>query len=121
VKLYYCNNCHTCLDKDKCCTTNVRIISAYKNEQIMQRMKTEYEKAENREKHGQRAIVEGNFAHILHNLRFKNFQTTGIEKIQTEANILSFANNTKRTHTIKQHIKKESTQKRTKNSTKKRL
>ncbi|GAA5819154.1 MAG: Pseudogene of conserved hypothetical protein [Methanobrevibacter sp. CfCl-M3] len=25
VKLYYSNNCHTCLDKDNCCETNVRI------------------------------------------------------------------------------------------------
>ena len=105
VKLYYCNDCKNCKDKDKCCKTNVRIISAYENEQYMQKMKIKFEDPENKKKYGQRAIVEGNFAHIFHNLRYNTLHVVGIKKAQTESNILSFANNVKRIHNIKNNAK----------------
>jgi transposase len=101
VKQYYTNDCHSCLDKNNCCKSNVRIISAYENEQLMQKMKLEFEKEENKEKYSQRAIVEGNFAHMFHNLRYNTLHTIGTQKAQTESNILSFANNVKRIHNIK--------------------
>jgi transposase/Pyruvate/2-oxoacid:ferredoxin oxidoreductase delta subunit len=110
VKLYYCNDCHLCSDKNKCCKTNVRVISAYQNEQYMQRMKIKFEDENNKTKYNQRGIIEGNFGHIFNNLRFISFLTRGNENVQTEADILSFANNTRRIHTeitkIKQKNKK---------------
>ena len=107
VKLYYCNDCHSCPDKNKCCKTNVRIISAYKNEQYMQKMKIKFEDENNKKKYNQRGIIEGNFGHIFNNLRFIGFQTRGNQNVQTEADILSFANNTRRIHTEINKIKEK--------------
>jgi hypothetical protein len=106
VKLYYCSDCHTCLDKDNCCKTHVKIISAYENEQLMQEMKVKFVDEENKKKYNQRGIIEGNFGHFFHNLRFTSFFTRGDENVQVEADILSFANNTKRIHTEINKMKK---------------
>jgi hypothetical protein len=110
VKLYYCNDCHSCLDKNKYSKSNVRIISAYKNEQYMQKMKTKFEYGDNKKKYKQRGIIESNFRHIFNNLRFIGFQTRSIENTQVEADILSFANNAKRIHTEKTKMKEKNQQ-----------
>jgi transposase len=107
VKLYYCDDCHSCFNKDDCCKSNIRVISAYKNEQYMQEMKIKFEDEDNKMKYNQRAIVEGNFGHIFSNLGFLGFKTRGTENVQVEADILSFANNTKRIHTEKRKIKEK--------------
>jgi transposase len=119
VKLYYCSDCNSCLDKVKCCKTNVRIISAYKNEQYMQKMKIKFEDENNMKKYNRRGIVEGNFGHVFNNLRFIGFQTRGTKNTQTEGNILSFANNARRIHTEQMKKKKKKSKNNNKTTHKK--
>jgi hypothetical protein len=116
VKSYYCNDCHTCPDKVDCSKSNVRVIQAYKNEQYMQEMKIKFEDEDNKKKYNQRGILEGCFGHITHNLNFHSFLTRGNENVQTEGNLLSFAQNIKRIHTIKMKNKKETQKLKQKNT-----
>jgi transposase len=105
-RIYYCSECKNCEFKLDCAKNqNTRVITAYSNEQLMQKMKSKMETPESREEYKKRSAIEGIFGHITYNLNFKEFHTRGWEKTQTESNILSFAHNIKRLYNIQTQTK----------------
>jgi hypothetical protein len=105
-KVYYNNKCKQCKLKDKCSQSqNTRVISAYQNEQAMQRMKIKYN--ENLEEYQKRGPIEGIFGHIKHNLKFKEFYRIGNEKTQVDSDIVSFAHNIRRIYNILNKIEEK--------------
>lgn len=112
-RIYYCSKCKNCEFKSDCSKKqNTRVITAYSNEQQMQKMKNKMEIPKFQEEYKKRATIEGIFGHITYNLNFKEFHTRGWEKTQTETNILSFAHNIRRLYNI-QKIKQTQNTKNT--------
>jgi len=94
-RVYYTNECKNCIEKDKCKKkSGTRIITAYKGEQAIQRMKIKMEKPENQKEYKKRApAVESPIGDIKHNNHMREFKTRGNEKVLIEANKGSISHN----------------------------
>ena len=105
-RVYYTNECKNCIEKENCKKkSNTRVITAYKGEQAMQRMKIKMEKPENKKEYKKRApAVESPIGDIKHNNNMREFKTRGKEKVIIEINKSSISHNLRLilSHTSKQ-------------------
>jgi transposase len=105
-KLYYTNACKNCNDHDKCVKNgNWKIITGYKAEQQMQKMKLLVESPEGQKFYKKRSIAELGFAHMRYNLKFNHFYVTGVENAQIQADLTCFAHNIQINKGLKKQIK----------------
>ncbi len=95
-KVYYNTQaCRNCKSRYECIKNReVRIITAYKYEQAMQRMKLKMERSESQEEYTKRAAtVESPIGNIKHNMNFNAFTGIGKQYAEYEITKLSIAHN----------------------------
>ncbi|MDR0912555.1 MAG: IS1182 family transposase [Methanobrevibacter sp.] len=94
-KVYYTNKCKNCIEQKNCKKkSNTRIITSYKGEQAMQRMKIKMEDPENQKEYKKRApTIESPIGDIKHNNQMREFKTRGKEKVIIEINKTSISHN----------------------------
>lgn len=95
-KVYYNTiACKNCKSRYQCIKNReVRIITAYKHEQAMQRMKLKMEKPESQEEYTKRAATaESPIGNIKHNQNFNAFTGTGRPYAEYEMTKISVAHN----------------------------
>ncbi|MDR0912358.1 MAG: IS1182 family transposase [Methanobrevibacter sp.] len=87
-KVYYTNKCKNCTEQENCKKkSNTRIITSYKGEQAMQRMKIKMQDPENQKEYKKRApTIESPIGDIKHNNQMREFKTRGKEKVIIEIN-----------------------------------
>ena len=94
-RVYYNNQCKNCYFKEECARKqNTRIISAYKGEQYLQRMKIEMAKPENKKEYKKRSsTAESPLGDIKHNNKLQEFTLRGTENVYGESLKFSFSHN----------------------------
>lgn len=112
-RVYYNTKaCKNCKSRQKCIKKRkTRIITAYSNEQAMQRMKLKMEKEENKEEYKKRTSVESVIGNIKHNLKFTEFSGRGNPYAEFETTKVSIGHNLKILHNQIKKIKNKNTQK----------
>jgi transposase len=94
---YYCSDCKTCPDQDKCAGKNrYRIITDYGGV-LAKHMELKMETPEAKLEFAKRKeAAEWPFGNIKQNLKFNEFYTRGLAQTETEKNILITSHNIKR-------------------------
>ncbi len=93
--IYKCSDCTTCPHQKACCkTAKHRVIHAYPQEKLLQRIKKKLKTTEGKEIYRLRKeTVEISFGDIKHNKNFRMFLLRGLEKVKIEFNLVCIARN----------------------------
>jgi len=94
---YYGANCKECPVKLECTgrEDRVKVISCNEYEPERQRMALKMETPKAKEEYQKRKIVEQPFGNIKYNMKYIEFLTRGLNKIEVEKNLLNSVNNLK--------------------------
>lgn len=95
ASIYACNDCQSCKYFGTCTQSKTgRQIRAYDNIELLYKMRKKLKTADGKTIYKRRqTIVEPVFAHIKHNLKFREFLLRGIKKVRTEFTLIAIVHN----------------------------